>query len=82
MPRLGLFGAQGTVVQFFGFLEALEGEAFGGETSYGHQPYALTEAAFETSPFLLVKLRSHSKRLFGALLFVCFKSGEQVPIRQ
>lgn len=78
MPGLRFFGAQGTVVQFFGFLEALKGHALGGEACYGYQSHALAESPFESGPFLLVKLAGHSERILRALLFVCFERGEQV----
>ena len=78
MPGLGSFRAQGAIVKLFSFFETLEGEAFGGEASYGDKADTLAQTALETRPLLLVKFCSYAEGVLGALLFVCFERSEKL----
>ena len=78
MPGLGSFRAQGAIVKLFSFFEALEGQAFGGETTYGYEADTLAQTALETGPLLLVKFCSYAEGVLGALLFVGFERSEKL----
>jgi hypothetical protein len=75
VPWLGLFAALGAIVEFFGFFEALEGEAFGGQAAYGYEADAVAQVTFEFRPFLFVEFGGGTKGVVGALLLVGFERG-------
>ena len=61
MPRLGFFRTQCSRVQFLGFLEAFEGQAFRSETARWHKTGAAAKLTLKLFPALDVELCSHAQ---------------------